>query len=209
MIGEAPFSGYLPVRIRFGDGVAGELPQILADAGLTRPFVVLDPNVPDPPVPAGAVVYEIARQEPTTESVEACGEALRESGCDVVVAIGGGSALDTAKGARIVAHAGAPIRRFCWPAAPGTAIEPITPSPYRLVTIPTTSGTGSEVTGGAVMYHEGHKISGAHPLQPRRLGTGRPAADARAAAAADALHGGRRPGPGPGGGRRRGPHADR
>lgn len=163
MIGEAPFAGYLPVRIRFGDGVAGELPQVLADAGLTRPFVVLDPNVPDPPVPAGAVVYEIARREPTTESVEACGEALRESGCDVVVAIGGGSALDTAKGARIVAHAGGSIRRFCWPAAPGTTIEPITPSPYRLVTIPTTSGTGSEVTGGAVMYHEGHKISGAHP----------------------------------------------
>ena len=115
-------------------------------------------------MPPGAEVYEIARQEPTTESVEACGEALRVSGCDVVVAIGGGSALDTAKGARIVATAGAPIRRFCWPAADGGAIEPIPPSPYRLVTIPTTAGTGSEVTGGVVMYHDGHKISGAHPL---------------------------------------------
>ncbi|MDX6375903.1 MAG: choline dehydrogenase [Gaiellaceae bacterium] len=160
LTGEGPFSGYLPVRIRFGDGVAAELPQLLADAGLTRPFVVLDPNVPDPPVPAGATVYEIARHEPTCESVEACGVALRESGCDVVVAIGGGSALDTAKGARVVAHCGAPIRRFCWP---GETVEPIPPSPYRLVTIPTTSGTGSEVTGGAVMYHEGHKVSGAHP----------------------------------------------
>ena len=60
----------------------------------------------------------------------------------------------------MVAFCGAPIRRFCWP---GETVEPITPSPYRLVTIPTTSGTGSEVTGGAVMYHEGHKVSGAHP----------------------------------------------
>jgi alcohol dehydrogenase len=161
---EGAFSNYLPVRIRFGDGVVRELPQILAEAGLTRPFVVLDPNVPDPPVPAGAQVYEIARQEPTTETVEACGEALRASGCDVVIAIGGGSALDTAKGARIVAALGAPIRRFCWPPAEGGAVEPVTPSPYRLVTIPTTSGTGSEVTGGVVMYHDGHKVSGANPL---------------------------------------------
>jgi choline dehydrogenase len=163
VIGEAAFANHLPVRIRFGDGVAKELPQILADAGLTRPFVVLDPNVPDPPVPPGAEVYEIARQEPTTESVEACGDALRASGCDVVIAIGGGSALDTAKGARVVAALGAPIRRFCWPPADGAAVEPVTPLPVRLVTIPTTAGTGSEVTGGVVMYHEGHKVSGAHP----------------------------------------------
>jgi alcohol dehydrogenase len=164
VIGEGAFSNFLPVRIRFGDGVAAELPEILAGAGLTRPFVVLDPNVPDPPLPAGAVVYEIPRQEPTTDTVEACGAALRDAGCDVVIAIGGGSALDTAKGARIVATAGAPIRRFCWPPAPGTEVEPVPPSPYRLVTIPTTSGTGSEVTGGVVMYHDGHKISGANPL---------------------------------------------
>jgi choline dehydrogenase len=157
---EAPFSNHLPIRIRFGDGVVGELPGILSGAGLTRPFVVLDPNVPDPPVPAGALVYEIAAHEPTIESVEACGEALRGAGCDVVVGIGGGSALDTAKGARVAAECGAPIRRFCWP---GDDIQPVPPLAHRLVTIPTTAGTGSEVTGGCVMYHEGHKLSGAHP----------------------------------------------
>ena len=159
MEAQSAFWNHLPIRIRFGDGVAAELPGLLADAGLIRPFVVLDPNVPDPPVPAGATVYAIAPHEPTSATIEACGEALRESGADVVVAIGGGSALDTAKGARVVAVHGAPIRRFAWPGDP----EPIPPSPYRLVTIPTTAGTGSEVTGGCVMYHEGHKVSGASP----------------------------------------------
>ncbi len=158
---EGPFWNHLPIRIRFGDGVTAELPGILAAAGLGRPFVVLDPNVPNPPVPAGATVYEIAAHEPTTASVEACGAALAASGADVVVAIGGGSALDTAKGARIVAAAGAPIRRFCWP---GADVSTIPASPIRLVTIPTTSGTGSEVTGGCVMYHDGHKVSGASPV---------------------------------------------
>jgi alcohol dehydrogenase class IV len=157
---ESPFSNHLPIRIRFGDGVAGELSRILAEAGLRRPFVVVDPNVPDPPVPDDALIYEIAPREPTTATVEACGTALRDTDCDVVVAIGGGSALDTAKGARVVAQCGPPIRRFCWP---GETIEPVPPLHHRLVTIPTTAGTGSEVTGGCVMYHEGHKLSGAHP----------------------------------------------
>ena len=142
---EGAFSNYLPVRIRFGDGVVRELPQILAEAGLTRPFVVLDPNVPDPPVPAGAQVYEIARQEPTTETVEACGEALRASGCDVVIAIGGGSALDLAKAARLLADAGG---------TPWDYIEggrPFAPPALPLVLCPTTSGTGSEVSGASVL----------------------------------------------------------
>ena len=60
------------------------------------------------------------------------------------IAIGGGSALDTAKGARLIANQGGPFARFV-----GGEV-PIEPPRLPLVTIPTTSGTGSEVTGGIV-----------------------------------------------------------
>ncbi len=64
-----------------------------------------------------------------------------------MIAIGGGSVLDTAKGARLVAAAGGSIRRFVWPGDP----QPIPAPGIPLVTVPTTAGTGSEVTGGIVM----------------------------------------------------------
>jgi alcohol dehydrogenase len=164
---EAPFWNHLPIRIRFGDGVVGELDAILDGAGLSRPFVVLDPAVASIPTLAAALAairpaetYAIPAHEPTTASVEAAGAALAAAEADAVIAVGGGSALDTAKGARIVATHGAPVRRFAWPGSPA----PIAASNVRLVTIPTTAGTGSEVTGGCVMYHEGHKVSGANPV---------------------------------------------
>jgi alcohol dehydrogenase len=167
MDAEAPFWNHLPIRIRFGDGVVSELAAILDGAGLRRAFLVVDPAVAGIPQLASALAavapvaeWPIPAHEPTTASVEAAGAALAAADADVVIAVGGGSALDTAKGARIVARHGAPVRRFAWPGSP----EPIGQSPARLVTIPTTAGTGSEVTGGCVMYHEGHKVSGANPV---------------------------------------------
>lgn len=148
------FANHLPIRIRFGDGVVTALPEILAGDGVARPFVVLDPNVAALPAVAGvlgalerAVVAEIEPGEPTLASVDAMGARLAAAGCDGVVAIGGGSVLDTAKGARVVAAQGGPIRRHAWPGDP----EPIVPPEIPLVTVPTTAGTGSEVTGGVVM----------------------------------------------------------
>ena len=71
-----------------------------------------------------------------------------------MIAIGGGSALDTAKGARLVAGAGGSIRRFAWPGQP----EPIPTPQVPLVTVPTTAGTGSEVTGGIVMIDRAREL---------------------------------------------------
>ena len=77
--------------------------------------------------------------------VEQAAETLAASGCDAVVALGGGSSMDTAKAARLVAGQGGPYLRF---AAGGVAYEPPT---MPLVCVPTTAGTGSEVSGGAVI----------------------------------------------------------
>jgi len=164
----APFRNHLPVKIRFGDGVASELAGVLADEGASRPFVIIDRGLPElvPGVAAalepltGAVRFEKDAGEPTVALVEEAAAALRDSGADAVVAIGGGSAMDTAKAGRLVAGQGGPYLRF----ARGEAAyeEPRIP----LVCIPTTAGTGSEVSGGAVITdQETHVKAGiASPL---------------------------------------------
>ena len=148
-----PFRNHLPVKIRFGDGVAQDLAPVLAEEGVTRPLVVIDAGLADlvPGVasalsatPAG-VRFEKDPGEPTIDLVETAAAALAEARCDGVVAIGGGSAIDTAKAARLVAGQGGPYLRF----ARGEASYE--PPGIPLVAIPTTAGTGSEVSGGAVI----------------------------------------------------------
>jgi choline dehydrogenase len=148
-----PFRNHLPVKIRFGDGVAGQLSAVLADEGASRPFLIMDrgldgfvPGVAAAIAPLDAAVrFEKDAGEPTTELVEQAAEALSESGCDAVVALGGGSSMDTAKAARLVAAQGGPYMRF----ARGEASYE--PPRIPLVCVPTTAGTGSEVSGGAVI----------------------------------------------------------
>jgi alcohol dehydrogenase len=150
------FRNHLPVKIRFGAGVAADLAAVLADEGATRPLVVIDaglaglvPQVADAlAAVAGATTFEKAPGEPTVELVERAAEALAAAACDAVVAIGGGSAMDTAKAARLVAGQGGPYLRF---AAGGVMYEP---PRIPLVCVPTTAGTGSEVSGGAVITDE-------------------------------------------------------
>ncbi len=152
----AAFRNHLPVKIRFGDGVCAEVPSVLADEGASRPFVIMDRGLDGfvPGVAAvlealpGAVMCEKDAGEPTVGLVESTAEALAGSGCDAVVALGGGSSMDTAKAARLVAGQGGPYMRFARGEA--TYEQPSLP----LVCVPTTAGTGSEVSGGAVITDE-------------------------------------------------------
>jgi alcohol dehydrogenase len=148
-----PFRNHLPVKIRFGDGVAGDLAGVLDEERVKRPLVVMDRGL-DGLIPGVATAlagvpspirHEKDPGEPTVELVEQVAAELSSSGCDGVVAIGGGSAIDTAKAARLVAGQGGPYLRF----ARGEAAYQ--PPAMPLVCVPTTAGTGSEVSGGAVI----------------------------------------------------------
>jgi alcohol dehydrogenase class IV len=88
-----------------------------------------------------AVVFDGAIPDPTTASLDA-GVSLVE-GCDSVVGFGGGSALDSAKAIAVLAKHGGPLSRFKVPA--------IAPTGLPVVAIPTTAGTGSEVTRVAIV----------------------------------------------------------
>jgi len=150
----------LPVRVRFGNGAVGELPEVI---GGRRALVVSEQPVLAIPavaaVVAGLPVHERPPGEPTFDMVIAAAERVADERPDVIVAIGGGSAIDLAKAARLVADSGTPLRAFV-DGAP--VIAPST----RLVAVPTTSGTGSEVSGGAVVVDReaGRKRGVAHPL---------------------------------------------
>ena len=156
MTGIHPFRNHLPVRIRFGDGVSEELGEVLAGDGAARPLVIVDEGLADlvPGVArmldqaAAGERYVKAPGEPTIELVESVAQLLSESSCDAVVAIGGGSTMDTGKAARLVAGQGGPYRRFV-----GGGVT-YAPPGIPLVCVPTTAGTGSEVSGGAVITDE-------------------------------------------------------
>ncbi len=157
-LGINDFRNHLPVQIDFGVGSLARVAQAVTSTGAHHPVVISEPVVLDlavvrelladlQRVRAPARVVSVEPGEPTLGSVDQLGARLQEGRLDVIVAIGGGSVLDSAKGARMLLENEGPISRYVWPGAP----EPIRPPAVPLVTVPTTSGSGSEVTGGIVM----------------------------------------------------------
>jgi hydroxyacid-oxoacid transhydrogenase len=156
--------------IKFGAGVTREVGHDMVRLGARRVMVVTDPRMSSSPAvetamsalrDAGidAVLYDRSRVEPTDQSFKEAIEFANDGGFDGFVAIGGGSAIDTAKAANLyatypddfLAYVNPPIGK-------GTPV----PGPLKpLIAIPTTAGTGSETTGVAIFdYEEMHAKTG-------------------------------------------------
>lgn len=172
----APFTNHLPVRVSFGDGRARELPDLLRGLGASRVLVLLDRDIETHNAAvatvlealdgAGLTVTRMDKEpgEPTIAMVDEATSRLRGSGAAALVALGGGSVIDTAKAARLCHQLGCTFEQFL-DSAPGY------PAPdLPLVAVPTTAGTGSEVSGGSVVSDpaSGRKAGIAHPhLRPQ------------------------------------------
>jgi alcohol dehydrogenase class IV len=91
-----------------------------------------------------AVIFEDVVSNPTISNVEDAVKAQKESGSEVIIAVGGGSPMDTAKAAAMLATNGGHIRDY-------EGFDKFTIPILPLITVPTTVGTGSEVTKGAVI----------------------------------------------------------
>ena len=149
----------VPTRLVHGAGAISRLGETLRELGVTRPLLVTDPGV----AAAGlaeralehlddAVVFDQVRPNPDIALVDAGAKVYAETGRDGLVGLGGGSSLDTAKSIGVVAQHGGSILDYEWGHAP---LEQRIPP---LVAIPTTAGTGSEVTLWAVITDHERKI---------------------------------------------------
>ncbi|MEM9255676.1 MAG: iron-containing alcohol dehydrogenase [Pseudomonadota bacterium] len=144
----------LPRVLRVGAGASGELAATLRELGLQRPMLITDPHMVEcgycerllEPLNQSGLpcpVFSDCVPDPTTDSVGAALEKLRSGNFDCVVALGGGSSMDTAKAVAILAQHGGQVRDYKVPAQVATGLP--------IVAIPTTAGTGSEVTRVAVI----------------------------------------------------------
>jgi alcohol dehydrogenase class IV len=145
-----------PNRILFGAGTRGSLASELARLGVARPLVVTDPGllatglVTEVLAPLGrqAVVSGNVQANPTEDDVLAGLALYRNSGCDGVVGLGGGSPIDAAKAIRLlVTHPGR-LADYDLTQGGQDRIQPAMPA---MVAIPTTAGTGSEAGRGALI----------------------------------------------------------
>lgn len=115
-----------------------------------------------------AVIFDKIQPNPLKATVEEGGAFAKEHGCDFIVALGGGSCMDAAKGIAVMATNGGDLWDYI---VPGTGKgQPITHTPLPIVAITTTAGTGSETDSGGVITnpetHEKTAVFG-HDLFPK------------------------------------------
>ena len=146
--------------VKFGAGAAADAGWELKRMGVTRAFVVVDPEVERRGVAAPIlesvraagvtlVEYHDVDTEPSIHAFVRAVQAARDAGVDGFVAIGGGSAIDTAKVANLVSTHGGEIMDYVNPPV-GKGMKP--PGPLRpLLAVPTTPGSGSEATTVAIL----------------------------------------------------------
>ncbi len=149
----------LSVQTVFGDGCIVELGQRAKAAGYKHGFVVTDPGIraagildsvlaslDEAEVPY--TVYENVTPNPTIPEVDTGVQIIKEVGGDFVVAVGGGSAIDAAKGVAVTAAmGGATSKDYLF----GAGSNPFPNKVLPLFAIPTTCGTGSEISMAAVI----------------------------------------------------------
>ncbi|MFW5867306.1 MAG: iron-containing alcohol dehydrogenase [Armatimonadota bacterium] len=141
-----------PTEIHFGTGARETLPDVIGAYG-ERPILVTDSGLADLPIiddlrgrlPEDTPIFAEVEPNPTVQMVDALCELIHERDADVLVAAGGGSSLDCAKAAGSVSQQDGAARTYH--SEDGLLDERHLP----LIAIPTTAGTGSEVTPISVL----------------------------------------------------------
>ncbi|KJK25880.1 4-hydroxybutyrate dehydrogenase [Burkholderiaceae bacterium 16] len=163
-------------QIQIDFGAVALLPQECERIGISRPLVVTDAGVRAAGIlervlaqlPAGvqAVVFDGTPSNPTERAMREAVALYTEHRCDGIIAVGGGSPIDLAKGVAVCATHKGPLKTF---AAIEGGVARITAATAPLIAIPTTAGTGSEVGRGAVLIlDDGRKVGVLSPnLVPR------------------------------------------
>ena len=159
---------YYITQVQFDFGAVKLLKQECERVGITRPLVITDPGVKAAGVLQKALdalpgmtvtVFDQTPSNPTEAAVRAAAAMYKAAGCDGLIAVGGGSAIDCAKGVAIAATHEGPLKTYA--TIEGGSLK-ITDRAAPLIAVPTTSGTGSEVARGAILILDDHRKLGFH-----------------------------------------------
>jgi 4-hydroxybutyrate dehydrogenase len=152
-------------QVQIDFGVLALLPQECARAGIRKPLLVTDAGVRAAGLLDRAVaaldglphaVFDATPSNPTEAAVRLAVAAYEQNGCDGLVAVGGGSSIDLAKGVAIAATHDGPLKTY---ATIEGGSPKISDRVAPLIAVPTTAGTGSEVARGAiVIVDDGRKL---------------------------------------------------
>lgn len=159
---------YYVTHVQFECGAIRLLRSECERTGITRPLIVTDAGVKaagilqkalDALGDLPAAVFDQTPSNPTEAAVRAAADIYRSHGCDGLIAVGGGSAIDCAKGVAIAATHEGPLTHYATIEGGSARItERVAP----LIAVPTTSGTGSEVARGAILIVDEHRKLGFH-----------------------------------------------
>ena len=163
---------YYLTQIQLADGARSLLAAECERIGIRRPLIVTEAGVRAagvlqtvldalPPALRGPI-YDGTPSNPTEAAVREAAAMYRAEACDGLIAVGGGSSLDCAKGVAIAATHPGPLVGY---ATIEGGSGRITAAAAPLIAVPTTAGTGSEVARGAIIITDDHRKLGFHSWQ--------------------------------------------
>ena len=161
---------FLPPAIQFGAGAVENLAEHLLGFGGKKPLIVTDEGVTNAGILSQTVeplskakidfaVFDAVQPNPTDLSVLEGRAVYQAEDCDVVIAVGGGSVMDAAKGIRILTTHEPPLENYYVDVG---GLDRITSNLPTLICIPTTAGTGSELSQGSIITDTSGRTTEGH-----------------------------------------------
>ena len=149
------FTFSVPQNIIVGRGSLAKLPEVAEKSGGKKAFIISGPHLNKMGIVQSCVdalkakgiessVFTETEGNPSVETVDKASAAYKESGADFIVALGGGSPMDVAKAVGVVARYGGSITEY-------EGADKVPGDIIPLIAVPTTAGTGSEVTAFSVI----------------------------------------------------------
>jgi len=150
---------HIPTRILFGSGILGQLRTVLErEISFASIYVVTDHGIRESGIADRVIsqldrvtIFDAVEQNPKHVTIDRAGEEIRDIAPDLVMGIGGGSVLDAAKAIALLATNGGKIEDY-------EGKSKYSRAPLPVVAVPTTCGTGSEVTWVSVISHTARRF---------------------------------------------------
>jgi len=155
------FNWFSPINVIFGIGKIRQMANEVKKFKARKVFIITDPGLKEAgladtvmkciPKDVGCEVYTDVIPEPPMESIEACANKVKSGNFDLLIGLGGGSAIDVTKLVSVMANNHKPLVELC-------GVDMVENPGLPTVMVPTTAGTGSEVTPIAIITNENEHL---------------------------------------------------